>query len=70
MNSNPTPAEKARMLAKLKDAADIIAMLPENRSCKGCDRYDEGGTCALFRAVVPREFVDDGCGNWIEKVPF
>lgn len=58
------------MLATLKLASEIVARLPEDRSCRGCDRYDEGGNCTIFRVVVPRDFVEQGCDGWIERIPF
>lgn len=58
------------MLQTLQQAADIVARLPEDRSCRGCDNFDEGGQCGLYRMRVPAEHIEQGCDSWIERVPF
>lgn len=56
----------------LEAATDIVRKLKSRTpSCTTCNFYYPDKTCGKFNEKPPKEFVKDGCPEWIDDaVPF
>ena len=85
-NTLPSPAEKAWMLGAISHAiplvsdphasaglvksGDIIAALPERRLCRECLYFDQINHCDKWAAEIPAEWLEQGCAEWQDAIPF
>ena len=58
--------------AEVEDLVDqrlkAHGLLP-GKSCDRCEHYHEG-VCELFGAPIPAEFIEKGCDEWLDIIPF
>ena len=48
----------------------LIGAITPNRSCRLCVDHRVGGFCATWKQQIPPDWIDAGCDNWIEDIPF
>ena len=77
-----TKAEQGRYAAPLKHARAIIEEIPPYRPCRLCLDFvpPNGKTgshsvtfqefCMQWKAPIPPEWMDVGCDNWLDDIPF
>lgn len=66
-----TPYQKKEMCQTLRDALAIVEALPEDRSCRLCEHFEElRGYCSEWRSNVPSDARAQGCERWESDIPF
>lgn len=66
--------DQARYAEPLRQARAIIEAVPPYRPCRLCmDCVQSGASpafCATWEQEIPSEWLEVGCDNWIDDIPF
>lgn len=63
------PSE-ARYAEPLKQARALIEAVPPYRPCRLCLDYMATGFCTTWKQQIPPEWLEVGCDNWLDDIPF
>lgn len=61
MPSRVTATQKARLRQAMQDFVEMIAKLPDDRSCYTCDFLREGSHCIQWNDAIPAQHLEAGC---------